>query len=705
MPLSKTLHGDFDFSQLKQNWMGEWNEGVVYKLNDTVRVNGKAYVCSTTYMEEQQLFGQEHKPGVDTDNWQLVISGSVYKGDWAFKDRHYAGDVVRYAEDYYQCIIDNYGGHPIYENGGLTNKWVKIATSSLTDRSRQYVSFGLYPPLGWTRNMCESNEMYGHQGYINISAINGNGEAVFMGRDHGDDGKGLGERTTWLASNNVNASTTYTFPRESGFDMWDYLDGANTTLTGEPPKVIQHTGTDAFSMTLMDSGELYHAGYGGHGQSGDGTTTTYKYNRRVGRSGGRGSGILRGIRIIKVAHSAKSGNQSNIDTHSCAALTDDGKVYTWGYNGYGQLGQGNTSNYSSPTLIDQGYFHNKKIVDMWMSGYNYQYSYFLTEDGDLYSCGYNGDGALGHGTFWNFYRPERVHYNWKDHGGIKKIVCMGSAAENSVVVLTHNGHLHAVGNIGDASYPIFGAGVTGNTYVPTFHSLARLFDARANSLGMTNKSNQSGGISDVMRNVEEFWLLQYGGAQYTLIMKEKGTGLMWMVGVNQGNIPLIHKALGRDEYSGDNPMHSPHVSFPAQIAMGNMTDIKYVADAGLTAGATGFLNSDGRVWTNGYSGGTYVRGIGYNNDVTNPTSEFRRYHRLPWEFFITDRVPMQARWKEPCRILGAVAEDAASGFVMITSNGRIVWAGGGFSWYYGWDPASNPSQVGFQNSNYSRTSM
>jgi len=36
----------------------------------------------------------------------------------------------------------------------------------------------------------------------------------------------------------------------------------------------------------------------------------------------------------------------------CIALTTTGEMYTWGYNGYGQLGRGNTTAiHNSPTEI------------------------------------------------------------------------------------------------------------------------------------------------------------------------------------------------------------------------------------------------------------------------------------------------------------------------------------------------------------------
>ena len=33
------------------------------------------------------------------------------------------------------------------------------------------------------------------------------------------------------------------------------------------------------------------------------------------------------------------------------ATTKSGKAYTWGYNGYGQLGHGNKTQYMKPTIV------------------------------------------------------------------------------------------------------------------------------------------------------------------------------------------------------------------------------------------------------------------------------------------------------------------------------------------------------------------
>lgn len=708
MPLSNSLNGAIDFSQLKQNWKGEWDEGTIYKINDTVRINGKAYVMNSTSHTENNLFGHEVKPGVDTTNWSLVINGSVYKGDWAFKDRHWVGDIVRYNGDFYQCVTDNFGGHPIYENGALTTKWTKIAGSSRLDRSKHQLQFALYPPMGWTRNMCEDNNMANQSGYINIMTINGNYELSFLGRDHGDVGHGLGERTTWLASDNTNASSTFQFTKNAGFDFSDYIDGYRPSITGGAPRLIQVTGTDAFTFALFDTGELYHCGYGGHGQNGDGTTTTYQYFRRVGRSGGRGTGVLRDVHIIKTGHSAKGVYADNIDTHSCYALDNQGRIWTWGYNAYGNLGHGNTTSLSTPTVIPQTYFHNKKIVDAWMSGYDYQSSYVLTEDGDLYSFGYNGYGQLGQGNYGNLYRPERIKYNWKKYGGIKKVMFQGQGSYGNGVVLTNDGTLHFVGYYGVAGGSFYGMGNPNTTYVGVFTTAAQLFNYRRNSKGIGNKMSEIGNMIDVTRNCEEFWLLNRGAMATAIVIKEKGTGVMYLIGDNgQGSIPTYRKHLNYDEAVSDNPYNNPNVQTPTPIHMGNMTDIKYIHTAKQTANLKViFQNSDGRTWSNGTNGTFQSRGIG-NNGGQDPTAQHNRGgNRLPWEHFQRAAYhPVQPRFHEPAYMIGAVGETSASGFGFITSNNRYVQSVDTLIWYYGWDPASNPSAVGYGSANFTRTEL
>ena len=68
------------------------------------------------------------------------------------------------------------------------------------------------------------------------------------------------------------------------------------------------------------------------------------------------------------------------------ALKQDGSVWAWGSNSYGQLGDGTTTDRSQAVQVD---ISSEKVVDM-ISQYNY--AVFLTERGKLYGTG-NGFGS------------------------------------------------------------------------------------------------------------------------------------------------------------------------------------------------------------------------------------------------------------------------------------------------------------------------
>ena len=69
------------------------------------------------------------------------------------------------------------------------------------------------------------------------------------------------------------------------------------------------------------------------------------------------------------------------------ALKSDGTVWTWGYNGYGQLGVGDKTNRYKPTKINI-----ENVVDI-SAGYNH--TLLVTKDGKIYSFGSNSYGQLG----------------------------------------------------------------------------------------------------------------------------------------------------------------------------------------------------------------------------------------------------------------------------------------------------------------------
>jgi alpha-tubulin suppressor-like RCC1 family protein len=86
------------------------------------------------------------------------------------------------------------------------------------------------------------------------------------------------------------------------------------------------------------------------------------------------------------------------------AVTSTGKVYAWGTNEYGELGDGSTqpANTPVPVLLPKG----TKVVAI---GASYNYSVALTLGGHILTWGSNGSGQLGTGFKTASKIPVRVH--------------------------------------------------------------------------------------------------------------------------------------------------------------------------------------------------------------------------------------------------------------------------------------------------------
>jgi alpha-tubulin suppressor-like RCC1 family protein len=91
-------------------------------------------------------------------------------------------------------------------------------------------------------------------------------------------------------------------------------------------------------------------------------------------------------------------------TNTIYVLFSNGQLYGWGNNGFGQLGLGDTTNRSFPTWL------NSNVAEMWYSENRSDYPWsahtrvnvFLKKtNGTIWSCGYNAEGSLALGDTTN----------------------------------------------------------------------------------------------------------------------------------------------------------------------------------------------------------------------------------------------------------------------------------------------------------------
>ncbi|MEA9356073.1 hypothetical protein SHI21_07670 [Bacteriovorax sp. PP10] len=149
-------------------------------------------------------------------------------------------------------------------------------------------------------------------------------------------------------------------------------------LNGKTIKTLK-SAADTTCVIASDD-KLYCWGYGRFGALANGSTANSTIPIAV-------AGGALGAKTIKKLD--MSGNTT------CVIASDD-KMYCWGYGVYGTLGNGASSNSSSTVAVDfTGVLSGKIITQVHMAGL---FTCVLADDARVYCWGYDGDGALGNGS-------------------------------------------------------------------------------------------------------------------------------------------------------------------------------------------------------------------------------------------------------------------------------------------------------------------
>ena len=226
-----------------------------------------------------------------------------------------------------------------------------------------------------------------------------------------------------------------------GGNSYGQLGLGNITNYSSPVQVgsltnwsyLMTNGYGAFSIATKTDGTLWSWGINTYGQLGLGNLTRYSSPKQVGAltnwlqvaSGGynalaiKTDGTLWAWGSASVYGSLGLGNTTYYSSpkqvgsltawkyvssgyyYFTTAIKTDGTLWVWGYNGYGQLGLGNTTNYSSPKQV--GALTNWSTVS---AGYSHVLA--TKTDGTLWAWGNGANGKLGDSTTINKSSPIQI---------------------------------------------------------------------------------------------------------------------------------------------------------------------------------------------------------------------------------------------------------------------------------------------------------
>ena len=139
-----------------------------------------------------------------------------------------------------------------------------------------------------------------------------------------------------------------------------------------------------YGLALKKDGSLWAWGGNNFGQLGVGDTTARHSPTRVGRAADWTAAYCLG--------------------HHSLALKRDGSLWAWGENSFGQLGVGDTADKHSPTQVGT----SRDWAAISPGGAASYHSLALKQDGSLWAWGLNNYGQLGLGDTADRHTPTRV---------------------------------------------------------------------------------------------------------------------------------------------------------------------------------------------------------------------------------------------------------------------------------------------------------
>lgn len=331
--------------------------------------------------------------------------------------------------------------------------------------------------------------------------------------------------------------------------------GSDPVSAGVPTRAKNGDGTPftgavglaagvSHTMVVKGDGTLWGWGLNSYGALGDGSNTQRSNPVQVKDAAGI---PFTGATQVSAGGGSSSGPYT-------LAVKADGTAWAWGYNGYGTLGDGSTTNRFNPVpVLAPG---GAPFTGVSKLAAGHYHSLALKTDGTVYAWGYNNYGQLGDGSTGNRTAPAPVE------------VTPGVALGNVVAIAAGDGHSAAVTAAGTA-------------YAWGYNVRGSLGD------GTTSNRSRPAVVKDVAGNALTGIIGVSAGVQYTMFLKSDGT--VWATGYN--NIGQL----------GDNTSTAFQIN-PVVVKDAAGATFGGVVGIALNAQHTVVLRSNGTVWAWGDNG-------------------------------------------------------------------------------------------------------
>ena len=359
----------------------------------TFETNGGSTITSMTFNEETTftLPNDPTKDGFTFDGWYLeetLETPFSIEGVLALEPVDTLTLYAKWTINVYTITFDSNGGSIV---SAITQDYDTEVTTPSNPTKEGYTFDG------WSEDIPEvmpaENLTFTATWTINQYAISYKTNEVTLfislGNNHTASLTSLGRVFTWGNNTQGQLGDDTTTNRTTPTDITSQF------LLTEGETIISLSFGGSHSSALTSTGRVFTWGHNSEGELGDGTIT----NRSTPIDITRRFPLTEGEIIMSLS----------LGYYYSSALTSTGRVFTWGFNDYGQLGDGSTSNRTTPTDITSQFLLSEGEIIMSLS-FGGSNSSVLTSTGRVFTFGRNSEGELGDDTTTERTTPTDITY-------------------------------------------------------------------------------------------------------------------------------------------------------------------------------------------------------------------------------------------------------------------------------------------------------